>query len=91
MDVFNRPPSLLLAVRRTKPLRLRICEQNLPVLRRAEHVYSESFSSRRSESTAMRRPAGTRVVLSFVRLARFPVDVFMREPQRFDIHSLEHG
>ena len=84
------PPSTLLARRRTKPFRLRIGKQNLAVFRWPQHVYSEPLFNRGCERAAMCRPAGSRVVCSLVRFTRLPVYVFMREPQRLDIHAIQH-
>ena len=48
-SVPYRPPSNLPASRRTKPLRLRICQQNLAVFRRPQQVHSQPFPYRRRE------------------------------------------
>ena len=88
--VPDRLPSTLLARWGTKPLRLCICQQNLPVFWWPQHVYSESLPDRGGERAAMRRSAGSRVILCFVRLACLPVYVLMCEPQRLDIRGIQH-
>ena len=63
---------------------------NLSVIRWSQDVYSQPVRDRSSKRAAMARSAWCPVVVSPIRIACFPVDMLMCEPQRLNIHPVEH-
>src|ERR1700727_2448625 len=61
------------------------------MLRRTKQIDAQLLGCRRRKRAAMRMVSRTFVVAATVRHARLPVDVLARDPERFDVHAVEHG
>jgi hypothetical protein len=83
------PPASLASCVTCEPVILCVGQQNLPMLRWTKEVDTQLLRGSGREGAAVCMRAGSRVVGATIRLASFPVDMFVDKPKRLDVHRIE--